>query len=287
METILLKKCSTCQQEFGLDSFYPQMTRCKSCHIRAGKQRRHEKRPELAKKARKREEGQELLRAGFQKCIKCETVKPATTEYFFKGRKPDSLEKRCKICRVAANREAGKRPEVQERRREYSRRWRRDLPAERRSELSAKRLEWRRENKEADAASQKRWYVKHASEQISRRRQYYIANKEKCNMNSKAWRLANPLAYRASQHAARARKRNAEGTYTADDIKRQLGSQSGKCYWCGEKISFDGSNKLTVDHLIALSRGGTNLPNNIVCACKTCNVRKWANTPWEFNGRLL
>lgn len=41
------------------------------------------------------------------------------------------------------------------------------------------------------------------------------------------------------------------------------------CHYCGK---FDGD--LTIDHLIPLSRGGTNERSNLVAACSACNSEK-------------
>jgi 5-methylcytosine-specific restriction endonuclease McrA len=35
-----------------------------------------------------------------------------------------------------------------------------------------------------------------------------------------------------------------------------------------------------VDHVIPLSRGGSNWPTNLVCACGQCNSRKCDKLPW-------
>jgi 5-methylcytosine-specific restriction endonuclease McrA len=40
--------------------------------------------------------------------------------------------------------------------------------------------------------------------------------------------------------------------------------------------------KFHVDHKTPLSRGGSNWPSNIVCACAECNMKKNAKTAEEF-----
>lgn len=52
------------------------------------------------------------------------------------------------------------------------------------------------------------------------------------------------------------------------------------CHWCGEKFSID---KLTLDHVIPLSKGGSDIWENIVLSCKHCNCSKNAKLPEEFN----
>lgn len=42
-----------------------------------------------------------------------------------------------------------------------------------------------------------------------------------------------------------------------------------------------------VDHIIPLSRGGTNLPSNLCAACCACNGTKGSLTGEEFRGSML
>lgn len=51
------------------------------------------------------------------------------------------------------------------------------------------------------------------------------------------------------------------------------------CQYCG--MPLDSSNA-TIDHVIPLSRGGTDTPDNKVWACKTCNHRKGDLLPYEL-----
>lgn len=48
-----------------------------------------------------------------------------------------------------------------------------------------------------------------------------------------------------------------------------------KCQYCG------GTNELTIDHIIPVSRGGKNTFENCVAACKPCNNKKNNRTPSE------
>jgi hypothetical protein len=49
-----------------------------------------------------------------------------------------------------------------------------------------------------------------------------------------------------------------------------------RCRYCGR------TDHLTIDHVIPLSRGGTNRPENLVTACRYCNSQKSARTPEEW-----
>jgi hypothetical protein len=51
-----------------------------------------------------------------------------------------------------------------------------------------------------------------------------------------------------------------------------------RCIYCGQK------GQLTVEHMIPLSRGGPDHPDNAVWVCSTCNSRKGDKRLYEFFG---
>jgi len=83
-------------------------------------------------------------------------------------------------------------------------------------------------------------------------------------------------------------KKKAPGSHTIEDVKRQYDRQKGKCYYCGKKLG-TGKNAYHVDHIIPLSRGGSNDISNLVIACPQCNVSKQDKLlhEWLEGGRLL
>jgi len=61
--------------------------------------------------------------------------------------------------------------------------------------------------------------------------------------------------------------------------RRNLFARDGnRCQYCGKKSS---TSELSLDHIIPRSRGGRATWDNIVCACRRCNVRKGGRTPRE------
>lgn len=101
--------------------------------------------------------------------------------------------------------------------------------------------------------------------------------------NVRAYHRAHPEATRAKGNNRRARELAAGGTFGKADVQAKLAQQKGLCYWCRTPL---GSN-YHVDHVMPLSKGGSNGPENIVCACSTCNLSKGAKMPWEFAARLF
>jgi 5-methylcytosine-specific restriction endonuclease McrA len=61
--------------------------------------------------------------------------------------------------------------------------------------------------------------------------------------------------------------------------KRKI--SSGKCHYCGSVV---GPDKLTMDHVVPLARGGKSTKNNLVAACKECNNRKKDSLVFEWDG---
>ncbi len=62
--------------------------------------------------------------------------------------------------------------------------------------------------------------------------------------------------------------------------KNQVKQRDGKCVECGSL------KELTVDHIIPLSRGGLNTPDNLRTLCGQCNRRKGNRIEWDFMERI-
>jgi 5-methylcytosine-specific restriction endonuclease McrA len=61
-----------------------------------------------------------------------------------------------------------------------------------------------------------------------------------------------------------------------------------RCLFCGRsEIQLGFRECLTRDHLVPLSRGGTNDWTNVVTACSTCNTRKGNRLPEECGMHLV
>lgn len=69
------------------------------------------------------------------------------------------------------------------------------------------------------------------------------------------------------------------------DVRRLLKSQKGLCYYCRARMG----DAYTMDHVVPVSRGGSNSPENLVLACRSCNSRKGTRLPheWPEGGRLI
>lgn len=89
------------------------------------------------------------------------------------------------------------------------------------------------------------------------------------------------LANQRKTHSRRRRALlfSAPGSHTAEDILILWEKSKHRCYWCGKRIK-DG--KYHVDHVMPLSKGGSDGIENLVIACPTCNMSKGTKLPQEM-----
>lgn len=118
-------------------------------------------------------------------------------------------------------------------------------------------------------------------------KRYREVNRDRHLAYNRAWNKAN--RDRANEALGRYRERNRETIAMAKALRRKLGAgrktallalqrvalYGGRCYYCGEAAD-------TIDHRIPICRGGTNLPANLVPACRSCNSRKRHRTESEW-----
>lgn len=187
-----------------------------------------------------------------KRCTKCGQEKPATPEFFCRATKEsDGLRDDCKTCLS-----------------DYSRRRYQASP----TKIHQSQKLTPEQNRERN----RRWREKHRDYDRERKRR---------------WAKENPEKNAANARNYEARKLAAEGTHTASDIDAQLKRQNSRCYFCGCKLTSIPHlpNSQTVDHIVPLSRGGSNSPDNLVLACAHCNFSKHDKLPheWPEGGRLL
>lgn len=111
--------------------------------------------------------------------------------------------------------------------------------------------------------------------------EYRQRDLEKAKARCAAWAAANPDKVRELGRKKNSRRRallassNSPGVST-EQWRSICETHGFRCAYCGVE------DKLTVDHVIPISRGGPDAPENVVPACKSCNSSKGAKTLDEW-----
>jgi len=86
-----------------------------------------------------------------------------------------------------------------------------------------------------------------------------------------------PEHFKTKSHNRRAMQAGAAGALSESDWQEILSVFGHRCAYCLEWRA-----DLERDHVIALTRGGSNGPENIVPACRACNARKLNHPVWHM-----
>lgn len=73
-------------------------------------------------------------------------------------------------------------------------------------------------------------------------------------------------------------------TFTQEQREEVYVKSEGHCGICGHFVP---PSVFTIDHIVPLAKGGTNMLSNLQCACKECNLIKQDILPEELNNKLV
>lgn len=196
-------------------------------------------------------------------CNKCGQVK--CHRAFSKDAKGKfGLSPWCKEC-VKSHQQANL-DRINERRREY---WRENA-----DRMRAQKREYNRKNPEPKKARDRKYRQEH-TEEINAFIRDYKRNNEKFRAYNeeynRQYRQLHPEKSAQYFNNRRARIQQAGGEFTSREWKKLCKHYNYTCLRCGKR---EPEIKLTVDHVIPLSVGGTNSIDNIQPLCQSCNSSK-------------
>lgn len=209
--------------------------------------------------------------SGRRLCLGCNESFPNTDEYFRITKLGDKIKTNSK-CRRCVSSEKKERYKTNiDKIRNYYRRYK----TEKADQIKISSSLSRQRRKLVDPDYERRYRQKYRSKIRARAYVAYWKDPEKYRASARDWGKNNPDKVAAASQNRRSRIREVGGEITYQDIRRLYLSQKGCCKYCGVKIG-GRRNKATthVDHVIPISRGGANTPENIVLACQTCNLSK-------------
>jgi len=115
-------------------------------------------------------------------------------------------------------------------------------------------------------------YQENRERKLTHQKQYYRNNRKKRYEYDKQ----HSAMHQRAQAIVRTRRVGAEGSYSIEELRSKFAKFDNKCVYCGD------TETLTADHIIPLSRGGSNYIDNVVSACFACNNEKRSRTAKEF-----
>lgn len=124
--------------------------------------------------------------------------------------------------------------------------------------------------REKELISSRAWIKANPEKRREIKIRSYLKHAETERKRNVAYNKAHPEERRLAKIRRRVRERGAAGSYTLKEFALICEKQGGKCAHCKKKC------KLTVDHIVPLSKGGTDFAYNIQGLCGSCNTQKLA-----------
>lgn len=215
-----------------------------------------------------------------KRCTKCGTQKPAT-EFYDRGGGRLGKMAQCKECIREKSRTY--REKNLEAARERSRQYRRKhLQEEREKSRRAyyknredrlARVKWYYQAHKVEKATYDKAYRDAYQKQVAQRQhEWYLQNADRIAQENQERRRQFPEWRRLSnarmKKARRRRKKNAQGSHDHLEFIALCEYYGNRCLCCGKE------KNLTEDHIIPLSKNGTDYISNIQPLCRSCNARK-------------
>jgi 5-methylcytosine-specific restriction endonuclease McrA len=138
--------------------------------------------------------------------------------------------------------------------------------------------EYAKKKPEVNKAAVRRYQEKNRELSNARATEWRRNNPDLRKKIVRSWEQANPDKRAASARRRRAASFKAEGSHTTADIQNIRREQRNMCAYCQCKLGRKGH----LDHIVPLSRKGSNWPSNLQWLCAPCNLSKGAKDPTEF-----
>ncbi len=180
----------------------------------------------------------------------------------------------CMECERERDRERFKNPERRAANIERSRRF----YAENKEEFLDKCRERHQMNRDQRLVVQAEWRRKNPNN----RTDWYLKNREKELQRSRQYGKDNPEKVSDWCRKRRARKNNAEGQHSPAEVTDLFARQRGLCASCKSKLSVRKPNRYHIDHIVPISKGGSDWISNIQLLCPPCNSSKKDKLPEEW-----
>lgn len=140
--------------------------------------------------------------------------------------------------------------------------------------VRAKNNRWAAKNRESINEKHRQWNAENAEAKRATNARYRAKNQKLINERRKAKRALDPSIEKNKS----AKRRSAKGVLPKDIVDKLLTSQNWKCRCCNGSLE----NGYHLDHIVPISRGGTNTEDNVQLLLPQCNLQKYNLTFEEF-----
>lgn len=118
------------------------------------------------------------------------------------------------------------------------------------------------------------------SETLAKKKQaYYVANRRERAEYFQRWYAENRARVMANARKRRVAKASATGSHSENEWQLLRSLYNNLCAYCQT------AEGTTRDHIVPISKGGSDGIENIVPACQACNASKGARLLWEWKQR--
>lgn len=207
---------------------------------------------------------------GKKQCTKCKKILPATSQYYWKHpRHKDGFYTICKECANTRLRYRYKTdPEFRQRHLDGHKKYLRNNPDAKKRIREQTRLYHR------DPKNRKRINAQ-------QRDRYHNDPEVREKILSRTKKYHNTPEYKNKRRIINSKRRTkvagSNGYHNELDVRNIFDEQFGYCAYCGVVL-----NKFHEDHIVPLTKNGSNDSINIVLSCPSCNLRKNNRTPTEW-----
>ena len=211
-------------------------------------------------------------------CSKCNIEKPNTNEYFaFQNKSKGMLKNNCKICDKEYRKNNKER--IKESKRIYAERnkekikeYFKEYYKNNKDKIKKSTKEYQENNREKVRKYKKEYRSRDKTKNMMKEylKEYQKNNKDKLNEYFKEYQKNNKdkmIFYSSQRRALRAGN---GGNYTPEQRKEMLEYFDYKCAYTGECIR----NNLHIDHIIPVTKGGSNYIYNLVPSTPSANMSK-------------